>query len=200
MEPETAEAARLYPKRGSDDHIKPEPFDAEQARLLLQAEAILFVASEPLTRKAFKQALAVDDVQLDQVLERLRTTLETRGIRLQEQADSWSLVSAPEAAEAIERLLDNPQPQRLSNAALEVLAIIAYHQPVTRAHIEAIRGVDSSGVVRSLLARELITEAGRAETIGRPILYSTTALFLQTFGLQRLNDLPNIELAEPDNV
>jgi segregation and condensation protein B len=104
-------------------------------------------------------------------------------------------VSAPEAAAVIRRFLGLQSTARLS-IALEVLAIIAYRQPVTRAQVEAIRGVDSSSIIRSLLTRELIVEAGRLESVGRPILYATSATFLQQFGLSSLQDLPMTDMLE----
>src|SRR5581483_5022177 len=108
---------------------------------------------------------------------RLSADCQTRGVRVQRQGDLVQFVTAPEAAAAIERFLGvQPQP-RLSPAALEALAIIAYRQPITRAQVDALRGVDSSGVIRALLGRDLIAEAGRLETVGRPILYATTSEF-----------------------
>ncbi|MBP8251732.1 MAG: SMC-Scp complex subunit ScpB [Herpetosiphon sp.] len=157
------------------------------------AEAILFVAAEPVEIAALARALDVAESEIPDFMLRLRQHFGERGIRVQESGGKLQLVSAPEANAALERFLGTNQPQKLSAAALEVLAIIAYRQPITRAHIEAIRGVDSTGVVRSLLARELIAEAGRAETLGRPLLYVTTAQFLTVFGLERLDDLPPFE-------
>jgi segregation and condensation protein B len=117
-------------------------------------------------------------------------------VRVQRQGDSIQLVTAPESAAVIERFLGiQPQP-RLSPAALEALAIIAYRQPITRANVDALRGVDSSGVIRALLGRDLITEAGRLDTVGRPILYATTAEFLRQFGLSNLAELPPLDLPE----
>jgi segregation and condensation protein B len=107
------------------------------------------------------------------------------------------LVSAPDSARAVARFLGVQASGRLSPAALEVLAIIAYRQPLTRAQVDAIRGVDSSGTTRALLARDLIAEVGRLETVGRPILYATTPLFLQQFGLTSLADLPPMEMPSP---
>ncbi len=161
--------------------------------VMRDAEAILFVAAEPVEIAALARALDVAESEIPDFMLRLRQHFSERGIRIQEFADKLQLVSAPEANSALERFLGTNQPQKLSAAALEVLAIIAYRQPITRAQIEAIRGVDSTGVVRSLLARELIAEAGRAETLGRPLLYVTTAQFLTVFGLERLDDLPPFE-------
>ena len=108
-------------------------------------------------------------------LERLAAVCATRGVRVQRQDENIQLVSAPESAAVIERFLGGQPPARLSAAALEALAIIAYRQPITRAQVDAVRGVDSSGVIRALLGRDLVAESGRLETVGRPILYATTA-------------------------
>jgi segregation and condensation protein B len=103
-------------------------------------------------------------------------------------------VTAPESSAAVERFIGVQSQPRISGAALEVLAIIAYRQPITRAQVEALRGVDSGGVIRALMGRELIAESGRLETVGRPILYATTPDFLRQFGLGSLADLPPLEL------
>ncbi len=160
-------------------------------------EAILFVAGEPVTITELARTLDLPPDAVEQALDELAAACIERGIRLQRDADRVQLVSAPEAAAVIERFLGALPATRLSNAALEVLTIIAYRQPVTRAQIEAIRGVDSSGVLRALLARDLIAEGGRLETVGRPILYVTTAGFLRQFGLSSLADLPPLDLPEP---
>ncbi len=170
-----------------------------QPDLLLQAEAVLFVAGDAVEYATLAKALELREQEIPLLIADLRQRFDGRGIRLQDQAGTLQLVSAPEATSALERFLGVSQPQKLSPAALEVLAIIAYRQPVTRAGLEAIRGVDSSGVVRSLLARELIYEVGRAETIGRPVLYGTTSQFLHIFGITSLDQLPafNFERQAP---
>jgi segregation and condensation protein B len=117
-----------------------------------------------------------------------------RGIRLQRHQDWVRLVSAPENALYIDKMRGTQAGQRLSEAALETLALIAYRQPVTRPQIEAIRGVDCSGVVSTLLARGLVNEVGRLDTVGHPILYSTTLAFLQHFGLERPDQLPSLDV------
>jgi segregation and condensation protein B len=145
-----------------------------------------------ITQLAHALELAPDAVEA--ALDQLAAACRARGVRVQRSGDSVQLVSAPEAAAAVARFLDVGAPPRPSTAALEVLAIIAYRQPITRAHIEAIRGVDSSGVIRALLARDLIAEVGRLETVGRPILYATTDEFLRQFGMGSLAELPPLEL------
>lgn len=166
-------------------------------QVLRAAEALLFVAAEPVEAAQLLKALELTPADEPLLLEALRSYFAERGLRVQVLERRLQLVSAPEAAPVIERFLGAPTAQRLSPAALEVLAIIAYRQPLTRAQVEAIRGVDSSGVIRSLLLRELIAEAGRAEALGRPILYATTPLFLQVFGLTSLDELPPMELPQP---
>lgn len=166
---------------------------------LMQIEALLFVAAEPVALGAVSRALDCSLAEVEALVPALRAYFDGRGLRLLEHAGQLQLVSAPELTPLLERFLGASQPSRLSSAALEVLAIIAYRQPITRAQIEAIRGVDSSGVVRSLLARELIDEVGRAVTLGRPILYATTRTFLQVFGIEQLDALPELELPQvPD--
>ncbi len=159
-------------------------------------EALLFVASEPVTVEQLARALELPTVEVTAAIDELQVLYAGRGLRLQRHGDQISLVSAPEAAPAIRRLLGAQPAQRLSQAALETLAIIAYRQPITRAQIDAIRGVDSSAALRALLARDVICEAGRLETLGRPILYATTPTFLQQFGLTSLADLPPLDFPD----
>jgi segregation and condensation protein B len=157
-------------------------------------ESLLFIAGEPVTITQLAHALELAPDAVEAALEQLAAACRERGVRVQRSGEHVRLVSAPEAAAAIERFLGVSEQPRLSAAALEVLAIIAYRQPITRAQVEAIRGVDSSSVIRALLARDLIAEAGRLETVGRPILYTTTGEFLQQFGLGSLAELPPLEL------
>ena len=159
-------------------------------------ESLLFVAGEPVTVVQLAKALEVMPDAVEAALEKLSALCTERGIHVQRMADRVQLVSAPAAAEVIERFLSVQANPRLSTAALETLAIVAYRQPITRAQIEVIRGVDSGGVIRALLRRELIAEVGRLELVGRPILYATTDTFLRQFGLMRLADLPSLEWAD----
>ncbi len=167
-----------------------------QLSLVHQVEAILFVAGEPVTLEQLTKVLEVTPAEITSIIDELVSIYTQRGIRLQRHNDQCMFVSAPEAAPVIRRFLGTQQSQRLSPAALETLAIIAYRQPITRAQIDAIRGVDSSAALRALLSRDLICEAGRLETLGRPILYATTPTFLQAFGLTSLSDLPPLEEGE----
>jgi segregation and condensation protein B len=157
-------------------------------------ESLLFIAGEPITITQLAHALELAPDAVEAALEQLSADCRERGVRVQRQGESVQLVSAPEAAAAIERFLGFGPPPRPSTAALETLAIVAYRQPITRAEVESIRGVDSSGVIRALLARDLIAEAGRLDTLGRPILYATTAEFLRQFGLGSLAELPPLDL------
>jgi segregation and condensation protein B len=153
-------------------------------------ESLLFVAGEPITIAQLAKALELPADAIEAAIEQLVKLNPSRGIHVQRHQDRVQLVSAPAAAAAVERFLGVQSQQRLSPAALEALAIIAYRQPLTRAQIEAIRGVDCGGVVRVLLGRELIYEVGRLESVGRPILYGTTAEFLRQFGLSSVAELP----------
>jgi segregation and condensation protein B len=135
--------------------------------------------------------------EAEALLAALEVSLATRGLRLQRNRNRVQLVSAPEAAPYIEDLLGLDVQLRFTQAAMETLSIVAYAQPVTRPQIESIRGVSSDSTLRTLLAAGMIEERGRAETLGRPILYGTTFEFLQQFGLQRLDELPPLEPKPP---
>ena len=159
-------------------------------------ESLLFIAGESVTVAQLAQALELPADAVEAALERLAAACATRGVRVQRQDENIQLVSAPESAAVIERFLGGQPPARLSAAAVEALAIIAYRQPITRAQVDAMRGVDSSGVIRALLGRDLIAESGRLETVGRPILYATTPEFLRQFGLANLAELPPLDLPD----
>ena len=158
-------------------------------------ESLLFVAEGPVTVAALARALETPEEHVEELLNELKLEYAGRGMRLQRVRDKVQLVSAPEAATAIQKFLGIDGTGHLSAAALETLAIIAYRQPITRPAIEAVRGVNCDGVIHSLLARGLIQELGRQETAGRPILYGTTFEFLQNFGLRDVQDLPPLEQA-----
>jgi len=155
-------------------------------------EALLFIAAAPLTVAELAKAADVATEEIAAVLDELARSLQAggRGLRLQFHDERYALTSAPAAARAVARLLGLSRTERLSAAALETLAIVAYRGPVTRGEIEAIRGVDSSGVVQTLVARELIEAVGRRTTVGQPIEYAVTAGFLRHFGLASLDELP----------
>lgn len=155
-------------------------------------ESLLFVADEPLTIERLKQIISGAEAKaLRAALEELTVDYETRlgGFYLNQVAGGYQIRTRPEYMEWIKRLLQ-PKPQRLSKAALETLAIIAYKQPVIRSDIEQLRGVDCGGVLRVLLERKFIRVLGRKEIPGRPLIYATTKRFLEVFGLKNLKDLP----------
>lgn len=163
-----------------------------QARL----EALLFVAPEAVPPGQLAEALNVTPRELEKALEQMEQDYAGRGLRLQRHRGRVQLTSAPEAAPLVERFLNLEATTRLSQAALETLAIVAYQQPVTRPQIDSIRGVNSDAVMKNLLSKGLVDEGGRSEGPGRPILYTTTPEFLQHFGLASLKDLPPLDPPE----
>jgi segregation and condensation protein B len=164
-----------------------------------QLEALLFVAERPLSRREIATIAGVTKEDVDARLGDLEVALRSRGVRLVTAGEEVELATAPEAGALIARYV-GAEGVRLSPAALETLAIVAYRQPVTRALVERIRGVDSDYVVRSLLHRRLIVEQGRADTPGRPILYGTSFTFMERFGLTSLEDLPPLEAEVADRL
>jgi segregation and condensation protein B len=156
-------------------------------------ESLLFVAEEPLSAEQIKQVVSLPDTKMiRQTLNELIADYEGRqgAFTLHEVAGGYQFRSRPEYVPWIKRLLQ-PKPSRLSKAALETLAIIAYKQPMIRSDIEHLRGVDCGGVLRMLLERKLIRVLGRKEIPGRPLIYATTKQFLQVFDLKNLKDLPS---------
>lgn len=158
-----------------------------------QVEALLFVSTQAVFPGQLAAALEVSTYVVERVLADLENRYESRGLRLQRYGGRVQLTTAGEAAPLIERFLGLEATSRLTQAALEALSIVAYKQPTTRPQVDAIRGVNSDGVLRTLLSKGLVQEIGRAETPGRPILYATTPDFLQYFGLNSLDDLPPFE-------
>lgn len=174
-------------------------------------EALLFATDRPLTAKALVQALhgaarfspSEETVahekagvgEIEAAIGHLRTALETGGssLMVQEVAGGYQLKTRPDFAVWTNRLFDQPKAPRLSQPALETLAVIAYRQPISRAEMESVRGVAVDGVVATLLERKVIAIAGRSEQPGRPLLYETTPLFLELFGLKSLDELPNAD-------
>lgn len=167
----------------------PTPIELTEAGL----EALLFVAERPLTRREIAVLAGVDRADVDARLGDLEVSMRERGIRLVISADKVELVTAPEAGALIARYV-GADAIRLSQAALETLAIVAYRQPVTRGAVERIRGVDSDYTMRALLHRRLIVELGRADSPGRPFLYGTGFEFLERFGLTTLEELPPLDV------
>lgn len=163
-------------------------------------EGILFASGEPVQIDRICLALDMDRPTVEQVLHRLsdQYAFDRRGIRLLQLEDSWQMCSAPDYADIIRRAFEIRKPAKLSQPALEVLTIIAYYQPTTRAYVDQVRGVDSAYTVGLLLDRELIEECGRLAVPGRPILYRTTPNFLRSFGLSSLEELPQLPAAAPE--
>jgi len=161
-------------------------------------EALLFVATSPVTASQIADCLQVPVGTVEQKLQELADRYVGQGISIQQYGGKYQLTTSPAYAADVEKFLGLEVTTRLSRAAIETMAIIAYRQPITRPGIEAIRGVSSDGVIRSLLSRGLIQEVGRADGPGRPILFSTTVDFLQHFGLNSLDQLPPYELDDEE--
>src|SRR5712691_7615552 len=176
----------------------------EEIRLPIQhvasaIESLLFVSGRPLEHAELRKLLNIDDARLASSLRVLADNLESqgRGIRLQRLGEHVQLVTAPENARYVAALLGLPMTAKLTAAALETLAVISYRQPVTRAQIEAVRGVNSDRALASLIQHGLVAEVGREQTIGRPALFATTAEFLSQFGLTKLEQLPPVQQHSP---
>ena len=166
----------------------------EMKELEAAVEGILFASGEPVHIDRICLALDIDRLSAEQVLRRLGDyyAYERRGMRLLQMEDTWQLCSAPDYADIIRRAFEIRKSAKLSQPALEVLSIIAYYQPTTRAYVDQVRGVDSAYTVGLLLDRKLIEECGRLQVPGRPRLYRTTKNFLRAFHLSSLEDLPDL--------
>ncbi len=177
-----------------------EQFSEGELNLIAKIEALLFVASGPVTATHLATIIGVPVEEiiagLEQLGERYQSFPTGFGIRLQKHKDRYQLTTAPGATSLIEKYLGLAESSHLSQASLETLAIVAYRQPVTRPQIDSIRGVNSDAVLKTLLSKGLIQEIGRAEAPGRPILYSTTPDFLQHFGINSLEELPPLDQTE----
>lgn len=176
-------------------------------------EALLFSAQKPLSVRELTEAIKgagaeedsldrgtnefarVNQAEVAAALEQLKIDYieHDHAFQVNEKADGWQLATDPKYAQWVRQLFPAPKPARLSAPALETLAIIAYRQPITRADVEAVRGVNIDGVLQTLMERGLVKIAGRAEIPGRPLLYETTQFFLDHFGLRNLDELPNVE-------
>lgn len=159
-------------------------------------EAILFASDAPLSPGEIARAdEGLDEDRVEAALNQLRAEYEDseRAFELKEVADGFQLMTRPEFAPYLERFDTVPRPSRLSGPALEALAIVAYRQPISRIEVEYVRGVNSSGVMRTLQEHELVTVVGRGEGVGRPVLYGTTPRFLEHFGLPSIDALPRPE-------
>ena len=175
---------------GEQAGVEAPAIELTEARL----EALLFVAERPLNRREIAALARTDTATVDARLGDLEVSLAGRGIRLIASGDRVELTTAPEAGALIARYLGTEAVPRLSQAALETLAIVAYGQPITKAGIERIRGVDSDYTVRALLHRRLVVELGRSEAPGRPFLYGTGFDFLERFGLTTVDELPPLDV------
>jgi segregation and condensation protein B len=164
--------------------------------LAAQIEGLLFVAAEAVAPSQLAEALQVSASMIEMALQQLEDALRPRGLRLQRHSGRVQLTTAPELAGPIERFLGLEATSHLTRAALETLAIIAYQQPITHPQIDAIRGVNSDSMLKSLLNKGLIYESGRTEGPGRPILYVTSPAFIQHLGLNSIAELPQLELTE----
>ncbi len=159
-------------------------------------EGLLFVASEPVTIKYLASVLDCKPEQVETALTQLKANCQERGIRVQRQGAKVQLVSAPELTPYIEDFLGLTFSGKLSTPALETLAIVAYQQPITRPQIEAIRGVNSDGVLRTLISKGLVEEIGRLDSVGHPALFGITFEFLRYFGLESMDNLPELDLPQ----
>lgn len=174
--------------------------DERYADMMSAIEALLFVSDEPVSAARLAEMLDASPVEVDELLVMLAAEYmdDNRGMQLREVAGGWRFYTHPAHHEVIERYVVSWDTRRMSQAALEALAIIAYHQPVTRAGVNAIRGVNSESVVSSLVEKGLVRETGR-EKPGGAILYGTTRTFLERFGLKSVKDLPPLEDFAPDD-
>ena len=165
---------------------------SDERPVLRAIEAVLFVSDEPVTSVVLAQAVGVERTEADRLCEQLAADYEEResGITLRNVAGGWRLSTHPDAAPVVEQYVLASRHTRLTKAALETLAIVAYKQPVTRHQISGVRGVSSDGVLRALVDRGLVAEVGREETPGRPVLFGTTPEFLERLGLPSLSALP----------
>lgn len=163
-------------------------------------EALLLVSSDPVSASALAQALDITPGEAASLLAELKVEYEeaNRGFQLREVAGGWRLFTHPAFHEQVEAFVLSWDTQKLSQAALETLAVIAYHQPATREQVRGIRGVNSDGVISSLVDKGLVRELGRDAEHGQAILYGTTNAFLEKFGLRSLKDLPDLEQFAPD--
>jgi segregation and condensation protein B len=168
--------------------------ERDRSDLVRDLEAVLFVSDEPLSTTVLAQALEADRRSVEEALVDLASSYEDResGVVLRNVAGGWRLTTHPATSPAVERFVLSSRHVRLTRASLETLAIVAYKQPVTRHQVSAIRGVNSDGVLRALVDRGLVVDVGRDETPGRPMLYGTTAEFLERLGLASLSDLPSL--------
>ncbi len=199
----------LEPVIGSDEaqleiadiasQVESEPLHAN-GRLRDVLECMLFVSTEPLSAKEIADSLQIEHAAVEQAMIDLESRLdESSGLQLMRVAGGFQLCTRPEYADYCAIILQ-PAKKRLSKAALETLAIVAYRQPCTQPEVEAVRGVSVDGVMKTLVERGLVKEAGRKQTPGRPILYATTPEFLEYFGLNDISELPDIDMLAVEEI
>jgi segregation and condensation protein B len=188
-----AVSAEPAPQAAEEPPLPPLP-PTEPLSLENLVESLLFVAEGPVPVARLAEALEVSLREVEAALEQLAQHYQQRGLCVQRLRDKVQLTTTPAAADRVQRFLGLAAATPLSRAALETLAIVAYQQPVTRPQIEAIRGVNSDGVIKNLLSKGIIEEVGRTDGPGRPVLYATTPEFLQYFGISSLADLPPLNL------
>lgn len=177
--------------------LTPPSDDPDLEELKKAAECLLLVGGGPVTVEQLAEALGAPPQTVHALLWELQQDYGSRGLQIQAVAGGYQLCTRPELAQYVQQFLRLDHREPLSQAALETLAIIAYRQPITRAEIEAVRGVRSDHVIDRLLERHLAREVGRKQTLGRPFLYGTTEGFLRHFGLQDLEGLPALEGDDP---
>lgn len=162
-------------------------------------QAVLFASGEPVKASRLAKLFSVNTGVIDNLIDTINDDYESLPFQVLKLGGSYQMVSRPEHADIIREALEAKHNAPLSQAAMEVLAIIAYNQPVTRNFIEQVRGIDSNSVVASLVSKGLVAEAGRLEIPGRPIAYETTATFLRCFGMKDIEALPKIPQREEEN-
>ena len=179
----------------AEDEVAPGGQPRELAELMAVCEALIFVSDEPLSAKALADVLKEEKGWVEVAVEELAKEFNERngGLMLREVAGGWQLATRPEHHDSIRAFLKSKPSAKLSLAALETLAVIAYKQPITVPEILEIRGVQSSSAIKTLLDKRLIVAKGRKETVGRPMMYGTSKEFLMQFGLRDLGELPNVE-------
>jgi segregation and condensation protein B len=199
IETENAQAAVEVIAESSDDTV-PTALITDRSEIKRALEALIFASPKAISLRRIKGIMTSNnfDVSLtDEILEEIETEFANRGFQLKKVASSYQFRTNPSQSDILEKLLED-RPVRLSASALEVLAIVAYKQPVTRAEVDAVRGIDSSHLTRGLMEKNLIRSEGHAETPGRPLLFGTTPYFLEIFGLNSLDDLPSAEEFEKE--
>ncbi len=173
----------------------------DNARIQKEIETVLFLAKHPMTLADIQKVVAYEADQILNAIKELKEIYKDRGVQLLEIANGYQLTTRKEYASVVDRFVHSPMEVRLSPAALETLAIIAYRQPVSRSEIESIRGVNSDAVLKSLLDKELVSDLGKSDLLGKPTVYGTTPKFLEHFGLrsiEALTPLPGLEFKLPE--